>query len=606
MYLSELQTHVAQPGTCLPPMDQPLQLEIVKAGRLERGLTPHEGTARILSECSSLVEAAPRLLQVIGESFGVGWAAFWNVEHEAHVLRCLGQWRPAGIQATEFTTVSLEMTLASGQGLAGRAWQSGKPVWLPHAEPQPRYVKACTTAAARKRSSVAFPILLAGEPLAVIEMFGDASRLPNQDDMDEMMGIASQIGQFIKRKHAEEQHRTHVWFLESMDRINHAIQATDDVEQMVNGALGEMLSIFDCDRAWIYLRHPESATWTAPLERTRAGFPREFGTSADVALEPAVCQAFQTEMAGAAPMRFGPGSEWLVPAQLARRFGVRSMIAMAIGPRGGERCLFGLHQCRYPRLWTQQQERLFQEIASRLADAVSNVMMLQRLREVERKLEEAQRINHVGYWDSDLETNRMNWSDEAYRIYGLSPQESGIDLSHPLDLIHPEDREMFLETRAAALAGGTRYELEHRVVRPNGEVRIVHSQGDVTRDKSARPRRISGTVQDVTAQRTRERERKELQRQLRQAAEMTKSGRVAARELDLIIAAILHATELAQKALPEKARARRHVDEIKQAATRGKAMIERILAFACTHTSEHEAGQEQSAAENTLANCAGA
>jgi len=601
MYLSELHEHVAQPRTRLPPMDQPLQLEIAGTRHSERRLTLHDGMAHILSDSSCLAEAAPRLLQAIGESFGVGRAAFWNVEHEARVLRCLGLWRAAGIQATECNTVSLEMTLALGQGLPGCAWQSGKPVWLPEAEPESRYVRARRTPAARMRSSVAFPILLAGETLAVIEMFGDAGRLPNQDDMDELKGIASHIGQFIKRKHAEEQHCTHVWFLESMNRVNHAIQATDDVEQMVNGALDEMLSIFDCDRAWIYLGRPESGTWTAPLERTRAGFPREFATSADVAVEPAVCQAFQTEIAGLAPMRFGPGSQWPVPAQVAKRFAVRSMIAIAVGAKGGGRYLLGLHQCSYPRLWTQQEERLFQEIASRLADAVGNAMMLQRLREIERKLEEAQRINHIGYWDRDLETNRISWSDETYRIFGLTPHERSIDFALLQELIHPQDREIMLETSAATLAGGARYELEYRVVRPNGEVRIVHSQGDVTRDKSGRPQRMTGTLQDVTAQRLRERQRREVQQQLRQAAEMAKSGRVAAQQLDLIIGAILDATELTEKALPEKESARRHVDEIKHMATRGKAMLERILAFDCTHTSERAAGQARSVAEDRLA-----
>ena len=590
MSLSELRAHVAQSRICLPPMDQPLQLEIAKTRRSERRLTFHDSAAQILSECSSVVEAAPRLLQAIGESFGVGWAAFWTVEHEARVLRCLRLWRAEEIQATELNTVSLEMTLATGQGLPGRAWQSGKPVWLPDAESEPGYVRAHRTPAARIRSSVAFPILLAGETLAVIEMFGNARRLPDHEDMDELMAIGRHIGQFIKRQHAEEQYRAHVWYLESMKRIDHAIQATDEVEQMVNGALDEMLSIFDCDRAWIYVHRPESGTWTVPLERARAGFPRAFATPADIALEPAVCQAFQTETVGAAPMRFGPGSPWPVPAQVAKRFAVRSMIVRRIDANGGARYLFGLHQCKSPRTWTQQQEQLFQETTRRLADALSNVTLSQRLRETERRLEEAQRINHIGYWEHDLETNRISWSDETYRIFGLTPRERSIDFPLLQELIHPQDRQLVLETAAAALAGA-RYELEYRVVRPNGEVRIVHGQGDVTRNKSGRPERVAGTVQDVTAQRMRERQRKDLQLQLRQVAEIAKSGRVAALELDVMMAVILNATELAQEALPDEERARRHVDEIKEAAMRGKAMVERVLAFDCTHTSQREAGQ---------------
>ena len=66
------------------------------------------------------------------------------------------------------------------------------------------------------------------------------------------------------------------------------------------------------------------------------------------------------------------------------------------------------------------------------------------------------------------------------------------------ELIHPEDRRIVIEAVAEALRGGPRYDVEYRVVRPNGEVRIVHSQGDVTKDESGRPRRMFGTVQDIT------------------------------------------------------------------------------------------------------------
>ena len=69
--------------------------------------------------------------------------------------------------------------------------------------------------------------------------------------------------------------------------------------------------------------------------------------------------------------------------------------------------LFGLHQCSYPRVWTAQEERLFQEIGRRLADALTSLLMLRSLRESERKLEEAQRLAHVGYWERDLETDRI-------------------------------------------------------------------------------------------------------------------------------------------------------------------------------------------------------
>jgi PAS domain-containing protein len=63
------------------------------------------------------------------------------------------------------------------------------------------------------------------------------------------------------------------------------------------------------------------------------------------------------------------------------------------------------------------------------------------LQESKARLEEAQRVAHVGHWEWDLETDVVVWSDETYRIFGLSPQERPMDLATVRAMVHPEDRE---------------------------------------------------------------------------------------------------------------------------------------------------------------------
>jgi PAS domain S-box-containing protein len=120
------------------------------------------------------------------------------------------------------------------------------------------------------------------------------------------------------------------------------------------------------------------------------------------------------------------------------------------------------------------------------------------LQESKAKLEEAQRITHVGYWEWDLATNSVTWSDETYRIYGMQPQEHPMDLATVREKIHPEDWEVVSRALEEALSGGARYNAESRVFQTTGEVRIVYSQGDVNRDTSGQPIRMFGTVQDIT------------------------------------------------------------------------------------------------------------
>ena len=136
------------------------------------------------------------------------------------------------------------------------------------------------------------------------------------------------------------------------------------------------------------------------------------------------------------------------------------------------------------------------EDSKRAGEALSVVS--RDLQESKARLEEAQRSAHLGYWEWDLATDRVTWAEETFRIYGLQPREHPIELAELREMIHPEDRELVFRTAEGALRGGTRPDVEHRIVRPTGEVRIVHSQGEVNRDASGKPCRMFGTIQDIT------------------------------------------------------------------------------------------------------------
>ncbi|HKJ89396.1 MAG TPA: PAS domain S-box protein, partial [Gammaproteobacteria bacterium] len=118
----------------------------------------------------------------------------------------------------------------------------------------------------------------------------------------------------------------------------------------------------------------------------------------------------------------------------------------------------------------------------------------------EKRLAEAQRIAQMGSWEWDIGSNALWWSDEIFRIFGFAPQQFRITYDAFLDLVHAEDRPLLQEKVGEALSGGS-YRLDHRIIRPDGAVRVVHEQGAVTFDGSREPVRMSGTVQDVTEQR---------------------------------------------------------------------------------------------------------
>jgi two-component system cell cycle sensor histidine kinase/response regulator CckA len=126
----------------------------------------------------------------------------------------------------------------------------------------------------------------------------------------------------------------------------------------------------------------------------------------------------------------------------------------------------------------------------------------QSLRDSERRLEAAQRLAQVGWWERDYVARRARLSDEAARIFGLGEEWRDQDLA-PWDaqwrlLIHPEDLERVARAAAETLATGARYDVEYRITRPDGAVRAMHSRGDVTIDADGRPLRWFGSMQDIT------------------------------------------------------------------------------------------------------------
>jgi signal transduction histidine kinase len=191
------------------------------------------------------------------------------------------------------------------------------------------------------------------------------------------------------------EYRAQMWFLESLDRIDRAIQGTSDLDLMMGDVLDVVLEIFRCDRAWLIYPCDPDAFHPGDLEffhrvrvaRTRQEYARASAACESIPNDLEVARVSRIALESNGPVRFDHESDHALPAQLGEPFSVKSMMAMAVYPKLDKPYLFGLHQCSYRRVWTLQEERLFHEIGRRLADALDTVLMFRDLRESERKLE---------------------------------------------------------------------------------------------------------------------------------------------------------------------------------------------------------------------------
>jgi PAS domain S-box-containing protein len=116
----------------------------------------------------------------------------------------------------------------------------------------------------------------------------------------------------------------------------------------------------------------------------------------------------------------------------------------------------------------------------------------------EARLCEAQRVAHVGSWEWDVAANTVSWSDELYLIYGLTRQQFTGTYQSFLSRVHPDDAEHTKMVITQALRSVTPFIYDHRVVRPDGRVRMLHTRGDVVADADGTPVRLVGSCWDVT------------------------------------------------------------------------------------------------------------
>ncbi len=122
----------------------------------------------------------------------------------------------------------------------------------------------------------------------------------------------------------------------------------------------------------------------------------------------------------------------------------------------------------------------------------------EELRRTKNILSEAQRIAHIGNWVWDIVNNTLEWSDEIYHIFGLKPQEFGATYQAFLSSVHPDDREFVENSVNNALYKNQPYSIDHRIILPNGRIKIVHEQAEIKFDEGGKPTQMLGTVQDIT------------------------------------------------------------------------------------------------------------
>ncbi|MFP5224441.1 MAG: response regulator [Actinomycetota bacterium] len=177
-----------------------------------------------------------------------------------------------------------------------------------------------------------------------------------------------------------------------------------------------------------------------------------------------------------------------------------------------------------PLVTEGQPERLVVDPAPRSASAIDAASAVaevlaaascrsrsdSQVRSSEERLRMAQCLAHLGSYDWDIATDTNRWSDEMYRIYGYEPQSFNASYEKFLSFIHPDDREKVQRIHRTAFETLEPYEMEERIIRPDGEERILKSNGVVIADGQGNPARMAGICWDITELKEAEKDRARL------------------------------------------------------------------------------------------------
>ncbi len=421
--------------------------------RSDRRLGIQYTAARILAESPQLDSAVPKILQAICE--GLGWEAgfMWWVDRQSNVLRCDDQWHAPTFPMEEFSGRTREMTFVPGVGLPGRVWVSGESAWIADVVQDDNFPRASIAAREGLHGAFAFPIVVGSDTLGVIEIFSGTIQKPDDDLLRMLTAIGSQVGQFMKRKEAEEAVLQERYLLHAlMDTVPDAIYFKDAQSRFIriNKAMAGMFGLGDPSEAVgktdfdFFTEDHVRPAWEDEQAIMASGEPLVGKVEKETWDDGRVTWASSTKL----PFRDADG-------HIVGTFGISRDLTES---KRAEEAL-------------RQQEERFRSLIEATAAIVWNTPST-----------------------GEFETEQPGWSTYTGQSFD---QLKGWGW---LDAVHPDDRSHTARAWSAAVAACSLYQVEHRLRRHDGEYRYMLVRAVPVLTENGEIREWVGAHSDIDAE----------------------------------------------------------------------------------------------------------
>jgi PAS domain S-box-containing protein len=408
--------------------------------------------SRILAGSGDLDTALPQVLAAIGSGLGWDVGAFWTIDRREKTLRSAAVWAASTVEAEPFLTLIQGMSLEQGAGLPGQVWASQAVRQIENIATEPDFQRREPALRAGLRTAFAFPIKVGVRTIGVAEFFSRSWSHHDEDFLESIGTLGQQIGQFMRRKWAEErlresegQFRT---LADSIPQLAWMIDAEGSINwynQRWYEYTGTTLREVQGD-GWRQVLHPDH------LERVEDHFRR--------------CLQSGEPWEDTFPIRGKDG-------------GFRWFLSRAVPMRDEAEKIWG---------WFGTNTDVTEH---RSAEAA--------LREAEERYRLAARATNDAIWDWNLATGQIRWNEAVQTLFGFAEDEVDPAASWWKDHIHPDDRARVVTSIEAVIeGGGAHWSDEYRFREADGRYAVVLDRGFLLRDEHGRALRMIGAMQDIT------------------------------------------------------------------------------------------------------------